>query len=187
MSGYPYCSENPLEEPNNYSYSNFSGITFLICWRSQRLKSLTISPISVAERVVGGSTDQLIARLIILLKRNEVDEELWLSINMLLKRFEVTKKLHKEYDENWRPKNSLDYTSPERYLSFCEMMDLAFLRREKYQYLNALLKCMDVTTALSYKFDVEQNNRLKNLVHREFIYISNLSDKLAINFRGNLK
>ena len=68
----------------------------------------------------------------------------------------------------------------ERYLLFAEALVLGYERTQRLQYLNALLKCMDTLSAYIGALDVDQMNRLRQLLRHERDAIAALSARLQV-------
>jgi methionyl-tRNA formyltransferase len=150
---YPYVVEGVPEKRIPYSYSRFGGLNFLNAWQNKRGSCITFNapskPYSIAEflKLVQNSpaninlTSDLFDNWIRELSNGRIEEE---RLNLLLKRFEVTKRIYAEYDENFRPLNKLDYHQNLNYLKFAVVLILAYRNLGKLQYLNALLKLCDI-------------------------------------------
>ena len=187
MNLYSYGTGNRLEARNTYFYSPFFGRDLFACWKLQRdgafLKAGNSSSCPSEEKPSG----QLMARLVSGLSRGIAGSAEWLLIDKLLQRFEVTKRLHGEYNSNWRPVDPADYHDMENYLRFAELMDLAYQSSDKLQYLNAFLKSLDTLTALVDRLDAQQLNRLKQLTGSERDYVENLALKVGVTLTEPLK
>lgn len=187
MKNYDYANRNPLENRNTYFYSPYIGRSIFIFWQYQRQYSVRKkkrSKHALPSKV--SHTDRIISHLQKSLVHKTITSEEWQKIDKFLQRFEVTKRLHGEYNTNWRPVDPDDYKSMETYLLFAELMDKAYQLSTKIQYLNALLKIMDTLTALAKKLDAQQKNRLRILIYREREHIKIISNNIGINYTGPL-
>ncbi|ANN69079.1 hypothetical protein [Bordetella bronchialis] len=181
---YQYASGDLLEERNTYFYSGFQGEAFLDAWRSQRDAFLAL-----AQRQGGGSrtpaaitpTETLLDKLERALVAGETDGARLAELDRLVQRFEVTKRVHAEYNENWRPVDTDDYRALGPYVRLGEVLELAYGKVRRLQYLNALLKCLDTLTALHEKLDDAQMERVRILVRAERVHAHNL----AAGLRGS--
>ena len=96
----------------------------------------------------------------------------------LCQRFEVTKRLHGEYGNDWRPINQNDYIKMERYIRFAEVLSIAYRTTEKLVFLNTMLKCMDTLTAMTERLNSQQKERLHALIIDERHHIQMLCQQL---------
>jgi len=178
---YDYASGDLLENRNTYFYTKFQGDEFLAAWRSQRSESVA-SQSGVASSVKYPDTapvHQLLEKIHLGLSGNDSHTDaLWL-LDRVLQRFEVTKRLHGEYNANWRPIDPQDYHDMERYVRFAEVLDLAYVETSKLPFLNALLKCMDTLTALVARLDSSQKDRVRHLIVHERDYVDRLIQKVG--------
>lgn len=184
---YPYASGDRLEQRNTYFYTPYLGAAFLDAWRQQRsgaLRALSATPSAAACRVdnpapVPRATDRLLEDLHRELTAGlHLEGELMAELNRLVQRFEVSKRLHGEYDARWRPTDTADYRSMERYVCFAEILDLAHERTGALPYLNALLKIVDTLTSLPETLNARQRARLAGLIAREREHVERLAARL---------
>jgi hypothetical protein len=173
-----------LESPNTYYYSLYQGQEFLSAWREQRINAQSDLKARIGSAgSIGVGTDSATDRMLDALCRNiamgRVAEESEAVLNSLVQRFEVTKRLHGEYNAKFRPVDRTDYRSLERYVRFAETLDLAYTSAHKLPYLNALLKCLDILTALSGRLDTAQGKRVQQLIDREREHVQRLAEGLS--------
>lgn len=164
---YPYASGDRLEDRNTYFYAAYGGRKFLAAWRqSRRAAGGPAAPAAEAPR--SAPTDLLLRGRA---PRAELDR--------LLQRFEVTKRLHGEYNERWRPVDETDYKPLGRYVDFAGALQAAYARTGKLQYLNAFLKCMDTLVAARARLDPAARRRLKVLAEAEQRAVARLGRSLG--------
>jgi len=176
---YDYARGNLLENRNSYFYTEFRGETFLSDWRDQRDSVPLNSGINKfrQEDVDSAPIERHLSKTCDRLRADDLDDVLFRGLDCLLQRFEVTKRVHGEYNSNWRPIDPQDYLGLERYVLFAETMSLAYRKSQRLQYLNALLKSMDILTALAREMDTEQCTRVETLISSESSYVERLRRK----------
>ena len=180
---YPYASGNLLEQRNTYFYSTYEGPSFLDAWREQREQ--TLRDLSNAVPTVGKYDDALLsAPTDVLLesihrdlcaRRKFVQHQ---PLDRLVQRFEVSKRLHGEYDVAWHPVEPADYRSLERYVRFAEILALAYAQAGRLPYLNAMLKVVDTLSAVCSALSRDQRIRLEQIIVEERGYIEGLRARL---------
>lgn len=183
MSAYPYSRGDLLEQRNTYFYSPFGGETFLSAWRTERESALGgLPPARPAPQACEGRapTDRLLERLYRAFSegRQGLDEERLLD--RLIQRFEVSKRVHAEYNADFRPVDPEDYRDLGRYLRFAEVLDAAFGLAGGLPRLNAMLKCLDTLTALCSRFDADAAGRLARLIGCERDHVAALALRMGV-------
>jgi hypothetical protein len=165
---YKYIDSDAPNVKINYSYSKYLGLEFIEYWKSSRLENLKdfkkeslrnilIQNISAVE-IQGYTVSKKIFSNwydAIELNNFEISED----INLLVKRFEVTKKIYNEYNNLMRPKNKENYLNIENYSLFGIILGLLFSKTKKYQYLNAHVKLNDILLGWNLS-DMPENNLL---------------------------
>jgi methionyl-tRNA formyltransferase len=174
---YDYASGDLLESRNTYFYTGFRGREFLAAWRDQRSNSVADG--SGRQRAGSGPqnaepTQQLLESICLGLMSQAGRPDALQLLERLLQRFEVTKRLHGEYNADWRPTDPHDYRAVERYVRFAEVLDLAYAQTSRLQFLNALLKCMDTLTSMAARLDPLQRDRLRQLSISERAHVERL-------------
>lgn len=179
---YPYASGDLLENRNTYFYSEYLGERFMDAWRRQRTEA--VARLEVGE-IAGqpdpqteSPADRLLETLLTEFTAGKVSEQSRKLLDALLQRFEVTKRLHGEYDAGFRPADLADYRKMERYVRFGEVLDAAYGATASLPYLNALIKCLDTLTALHQRLDARQRKRVILLIGREAWHVGRLASKL---------
>lgn len=184
---YQYASGNLLETRNTYFYSPFQGADFLHAWSEQR--DLASAELHAGirpheEDVPNTPTDALLESIAQTLSGTPNRQEGFLLLDRLLQRFEVTKRVHGEYNDRWRPVDHSDYHDLSRYVRFAEVLELAYRSTATLPYLNALLKCLDTLTALRGSLTEGQQVRVSALIDSERSHVTGLVEKLAWSDHG---
>lgn len=179
---YPYASGDLLENRNTYFYSEYLGERFMAAWRRQRAEAMARLEGSEAagqpDPQPESPTDRLLETLLTDFTAAKASEQSRAQLDALLQRFEVTKRLHGEYNAGFRPADLADYRKMERYVRFGEVLDAAYGVTASLPYLNALMKCLDTLTALHLRLDAHQRKRVILLIGREAWYYERLASKL---------
>jgi methionyl-tRNA formyltransferase len=99
------------------------------------------------------------------------------TLDRILQRFEVSKRLHDDYTAAWRPLDPTRYHGLERYLLLAETLGRAAAWSADLRYLNGLLKCVDTLTSDSMASLAVRSGgaRLRAILEQE----RNLVDQVA--------
>lgn len=177
---YNYIDSNTPEEKINYSYSKYGGEQFLLSYFDSRHKVLPANfkvEVLVLNLNSTVQTEVLFNSWIKILQNQEEFNKV--ALNLLVKRFEVTKKLFEKYDADFRTLNKLAYSNIRLYVLFSFVLSLAFKKYKSLQYLNALLKVNDIIISNVTKLDDAT---------KQIMYVSLLNENTFINeLRDNLK
>jgi adenylylsulfate kinase len=169
-SKYSYTQNNLLENPHKYQYSKFEGKEFfdkLIYDRNQskdylsnRLKKLNNN--LVKKEVLKYNNFEVESNLIlkdflIFLYQSSKYELLKYSntIDILIKRFEVGKKLYLTYDLKEIRKSSVKFDTLLNYPFFSLVLQKYYTNsdnQKKFVYLNAILKVNDIISSIKSEF-----------------------------------
>jgi hypothetical protein len=176
---YKYFSQNPFNEKINYSYSEYIGKIFIEKWKDYRClfikKSKRVFTITdfIKEDVRTDSTQNIFNKWILAEKEIPINQ-----FNLLLKRFEVTKKIYSTYDLDFRPTNSRDSSNILFYLMFSYLLIFKYRETKKFNYLNALIKINDIIcSALKINSDIGDYSVFVNWVLTEEIKIIDSTQK----------
>lgn len=190
---YPYANGPLLDQRNTYFYSHYQGRSFLDAWKRQRdlaLKKLpepspALNVDSPCESNVSASTQKfdtglLLNNLIQKVATGQIKygDGPWRLIDKLTQRFEVTKRIHDAYNENWRACDKGAYKTYELYIRFAELMEMSYKKSEMVQYLNALLKCIDTLCAIADNFDETLKSQLARLIVEEQKLVKTIAKKV---------
>lgn len=186
---YPYASGDLLEDRHTYFYSEYAGRPFLDSWRTQRgglLEKLpkAADPPSGKENVASLEgdvieTDVLLDHLFAVVGNDGAGESRcrdWLD--KLVKKFEVTQRIHRAYGSSFRAIDPVDHKDPVRYLRLAEVLEAAYAATGELPYMNALLKCMDSLSTLAKRLPEVSRARLARLIERERGHVEVLTDML---------
>jgi len=166
VNKYEYTKNNLLDNPHKYQYSKFEGKGFFIKYENdrkevlsffeERLKYLVKANIKSNNQEDNSfiEDDNLVLKdfLISLLKESDSElEKQKYIMNLLIKRFEVGKKLYLTYSLDEIRKSSSDFTNLINYPLFSLVLQRYYHREkseEKLIYLNAILKVNDILSSI---------------------------------------
>ena len=179
---YIYSRGNLIEERNTYFYTPYLGLPFIDSWRKDRessIKNLGPSfeppiPAKVSDNDDSGFA--LLERLYADIVTSNFENKL----SLLIQRFEVGKRIYKNYDVDLRPFDRSQCHDLSLYLRFAEILDEAYACSGKLNYLNPLLKALDTLIAAQDDLIGDQGGRLSRLIERELQYIKTLSHQVGI-------
>ncbi len=186
---YPYASGSLLDERHTYFYSRYGGAAFLQAWLDDRLSADTANP-APAPQATGrplpplGAPVETAALLEALMAALQSDASIgddanaWLRA--LVRKFEVTKRIHGAYDARFRAMDKADHRDLALYVRLAEVFERAYTVTGKLPFLNALLKIMDTLCAVRDGMSPEQRARLSTLVARERIAVTELGQRLEV-------
>lgn len=180
LSPYPYFSEDIFNQKISYSYSQFKGIQFIDEWRNYRYQFLQRTSAKKPEEL-----NRLLSSSIDYRTQTEAMFSQWIGdaiigdfdhkkMNLLVKRFEVTKKIYGAYDTNLRALDKQDYQDKDNYLKFGYLLVLYYGQKQYLPYLNALLKLNDILCSISSEFSELQRLVFAFLLRNEIGYVENL-------------
>ena len=184
-ANYPYSQGNRLDDRNTYFYVPFQGIAFISAWKESRtstLKKLGMAEpflikkpevnINLNETVV---TEVLLKRIYSGLSIEATNVDNNDILNKLLQRFEVTKRIHVSYPENFRPGADIPFNNLYLYLIFGQVLDKAYEKCGKLFYLNGMIKIIDTLCSLMASLVNEEKQALAWLINREYKYIEHIA------------
>lgn len=174
---YTYSSKNPFDEKINYSYSKTSGLEFIKSWKKHRECCIDIINKSKCdyENLIDNS-------------KTNIEFQKWLKssnillseigkLHLLIKRFEVTKRIYDRYDEDYRRINSnSNYSNLNLYINFGLILLKLYKKHKHLQYLNSLLKVNDIICSVILYSKIENIDKksLLNLFFEEIDIINKL-------------
>ncbi len=176
---YKYINSNTPEEKIDYSYSKYNGEDFMQVWEESRQKYINYEEIPVIKNIAKENTcsESLFYSWIKNFKDgNHADLE---EINLLLKRFEVTRKIYKKYNSKFRPLDkTTDFNEINLYILFSCVLVNAYLNTKKLYYLNSLLKVNDIILSNKDAINKEYINLFNYCISKEVEFIKNLRREL---------
>lgn len=189
---YPYASGDLLEDRHTYFYSEYAGRPFLDAWRTQRDGLLGKLP-EAADPPAGKEdaaslegdvieTDVLLDHLFAVAGNGAAGEGRcrdWLV--QLVKKFEVTKRIHRAYGPSFRAIDPADHKDLNRYLRLAEVFEIAYAADKGLPCLNLLLKCMDTLSSFADQLTEDGRARLAGLIVRERRHIDGLAKSLGLS------
>lgn len=170
---YPYCDQNLLEEKETYRYSKYYGDGFIPAYfdnRKRFLNTLKENGLNLFETAKDSNTFDF-------LKSFYEGKEMTDRFALLLKRFEVTKKLFLHTDENFRRINNSPFDDLDLYVLFELCCFKAFKETRHLSFLNAMLKCGDIL--ISQKdFSKTDVSLLKTAIEREIDCVREIRNEI---------
>ena len=174
-SFYEYSQGDLLDDPLTYAYSAFQGAPFLAAWRAARAEirdSLVApQPPKEAEKLVASPKGEVVETASLLDFLFAAEEDLgsarhWLS--WLIKRFEVSKRLHSCYTlSGGRARGNGIYCDMNLYLRLADVLTRRAQQNGHLPSLNALLKCLDILCSRAKNLNATQKARLSWLLEAE--------------------
>ena len=175
---YPFATGNRLEDRNTYFYIPFNGQEFINAWidnREQTLAELEVEPKiidfmphgSVSDISFPVNTSTLMSVLMNALVEKTNLETLYAITNKLLQRFEVTKRIHTSYPENYRASADIPYDDLSLYVKFACLLQKVYENNPKLYYINGLIKVIDTLSAMDSELDQEGKSALVWLINSE--------------------
>lgn len=174
---YCYSQGELLDRPNDYSFSKFHGKIFLLDWEERRRKCIAtdiedgIHPDSEAHPsqtkiYLDNYIDKISEGGILEIESEEFD--------LLVKNFEVKKKIYQRYGPGFNSKNREDFRDLGLYLLFCDALSLTYEKFNELNILNALLKCIDILCAYIDLLSAPQRDLLNNIIRIEAKFVRSL-------------
>ena len=175
---YNYTSKNLLENPEKYFYSSFIGKEFIesyIKTRTVFLKNLKCENIDLItwlkELNLSNNPDKIFTGYILFnyLKSNKKND----FINILFKKFEVSKKIHCTYDlKTLRPiGNNINILN---YILFGLVLIKLYEESRFIGYLNSLLKISDIIISQDINEILKYSIALNIIIKKELDLVRNL-------------
>lgn len=187
--GYPFADGDRLEDRNTYFYVPYGGKDFMAAWRRQRDTALADLPEPADPEIGGGekvpeagpvtTTDLLEALHGALAGGRAGDTAVQGWLEKLVKKFEVTKHIHPEYDAAFRALDRNAYGDLSLYVRLVEVFEAAFAQSRDLIFLNLLLKCLDSLCSVKDRLSEEEQARLARLIGCEDGHVRTLQEAVS--------
>ena len=149
---YKYISETAPKDKIDYSYSIYFGLDFIKSWLNTRnnfsknkKEDLKFECFSELNKIDWNSnyisSKKIFNYWLVCVEEGKKIDPL---IYLLVKRFEVTRKIYNEYSELMRPEDKTNFEDFESYALFGILLGKLFKKTKFYPFLNALLKLNDI-------------------------------------------
>ena len=206
---YTYTDVDQLHRPERYMYTTFGGVDFIRKYKLNRANILNTLEYSgkyqdindVVNKLIGVidnndlsagvidfnnqqdiNTDHLISNILYYIKKKDFNLVKF-SVNKLLQRFEVSKKLFESYNFQSR-KGYGDHLSFNRYINFSLTLACAYALSNNYQYLSTLLKLNDLIISTNFIDSISEEDYLEKLrlaISSELFFVEYLTNKFGIS------
>ncbi|MAH84048.1 MAG: hypothetical protein CBB68_06740 [Rhodospirillaceae bacterium TMED8] len=187
---YPYAHGPLLDDRQTYFYSDYQGLTFLKAWKNDRQTArISIAPAPapnpmVRELPIPGANvvtaNLLEAILTVVLRESELSNAAQFWLAQLIKKFEVTKRVHSGYDSTFKAIDREDHKNLELYLRLAEVLECAVNTNLALSSLNCMLKVMDTLCALRQGLSEVQRARLSRLVDSERQFVNIITQRVGV-------
>jgi len=158
---YQYCDKNLIEEKETYQYSQYCGEDFIESFfrnRENFLKQVVPNSNDLFKEKLKSNTFDFLKEFY----NNPVDIE---RFALLVKKFEVTKRIFENTDENFKKLENSKSDNLNLYILFSNCCYLAYQNKKHLSFVNAILKCNDILCSQSdyFLYDTEMLTRtIKN-------------------------
>lgn len=171
---YPYSQGDRLNDRNTYFYSEFRGQAFLADWHESRSVALAAlpAPLAIAVSAADPSDTADTAKLLAYLLHTDVEDA---RVDGLLQRFEVSKRLYRRYDRDFKAVRESGYDALDLYLQFGALCVQRQSRPAALRFLNALLKVVDSLISVRERLSCEQGAHLAWLIRAERAWVQSVA------------
>jgi hypothetical protein len=184
---YPFADGDRFKERNTYFYTPYGGNEFLVAWQDDRSAVLAVLP-DPSEPKVGRTVEipepgpvetlSLLNAVHGALKSADTNNTAlkeWLA--KLVQKFEVTKRIHRAYNSNFKAINPVEHRDHRLYVLLAGVFELAYEQFGDLRYLNAFLKCLDTLCSVADQLGELDQAHLAWLIGRERVHV----DAVAIS------
>jgi len=182
---YPYSQGDRLEERNTYFYSQYHGAAFFPAWRASRQAALVqlppaqAVPLPVAAERNAHPVDTATLLADLLHAAADAPGKRRLA-ERLLQRFEVSKRLHRGYDANFKAVADSSYDDLELYLQFAALCLYQAEQPGALPFLNGLLKIIDSLISILPRLSPTQGAQLAWLIAAEQDWVARIASQANV-------
>jgi len=177
---YKYITEDNLINKQNYMYSEFGGREFLDAYIYSRDSYIE----EKSNKMEYHESRAELRKILSSLESNDYGLIKGI-LDLYVKRFEVSKRLYNEYDENWKPTKNSSYLDIDLYIVLAEICSYAYKLTGCTKYLSCLLKLDDTLLSLKEKMTYTQSQKFKSVLVCERKEIDKLFNCLRIEIDDN--
>lgn len=205
MGEYIYSKGDLIKNPNTYFYADFKGIDFLHAWLQSREQVL--SSIDVQEKLSHDDffeitdaknfrtlthkynetnliyTKDLLLSILSELEKSSFDmsdNELAYWLDLLVKKFEVTKKIHESYGDSFKAVDKSKNRDFYLYILLSGVFCSAYIKTRHLKFLNVLLKVNDSLCSFSEELTEFQIAHTVKILKLEKNFVLQLSKELGV-------
>lgn len=182
---YPYSQGNRLEDRNTYFYSQYHGAAFFPAWHASRQAALAQLPpaqaVTLPVAAAPGENGHDTATLLVELLRSSADAPGKRRLaERLLQRFEVSKRLHRRYDSDFKAIAASGYDDLDLYLQFAALCLHQAKQPGALPFLNGLLKVIDSLISIHSHLSAVQGAQLAWLIAAEHDWVARVATQANV-------
>jgi len=166
-----------IDEPNTYFYTAFSGSAFIDAWRDNRRSVRQKLPAPIQPPATKKVTPT--SRFSVDLLEKAVSGDLKLRESFVGK-FEITKRIHEQYDENFKAVDKAKRKNLSLYLRAADLFEMSYDSTQSLRYFNVYLKCLDTICAHVDDLDDELSARLAWHINRELNHFAHIAEAQGV-------
>ena len=184
---YTYSIGNLLDEPNTYFYSTYHGAEFIEAWRSSRAKAIDkLSSINIEpdEKVEGSKDSNDLLETGIVGELNSGVSAFALEkkyLEILRKKFEISKRIYNKYDSNLKPIKESNYNNINYYVQLSKILTDVYSDNRDIAYLNTLLKVNDTIISSIDILTSSLASKVKEGLIKEMEYVQELLTRFNLS------
>lgn len=210
MNLYRYVTEDNRVKKQNYMYSSYHGIDFIKEYRSVRLQSIDKikgyilknsscdAPVqqdlffSMKGDIYRSENENnniifLLEEVIAQIQENgfsSLSKKFIDRINLLIKSFEVRKRIYDRYDNSFVPVNGANFLDVLPYALFGFLLGLICMETMNLKYLNTYLKVNDTLISIIEKMDLHHLKLAHYSLCTEVLVVDKLLEQKNIGIKG---
>ena len=187
---YPYAQGDLLKTPNTYFYTPFQGTDFIQAWLDvrRRVRDACLAsnekeylPSVLQQEGPATGTLKFLLDTLDALRTGRFEAATSTDLNLLLRNFEAKKKLFEDYQPGFQSRGRLDCFNLQLYIAFAEVLDIAYTQTHRIQYLNGLIKAIDILCAYAERLTTPDKTHLTRLLTAETGHVARLAGALGVD------